>query len=379
MMARGLLSVARIGGGAGADARPGGGDGGDRGGPDRGAAGCTTVRGRGRRESGAFGGGPSNGRFCGPPCRSGVVLMLVSLNANLPRYAIERYLGTRRVGGVRSGGLLHDGGQHGGERFGPGGHAPAGARLQRRRPGPRFRRLCRSSARVVLALGAGRRAGCGSRGRRPILGLLYRPEYAACTAGCSVAVMAAALAGYVAEHFGYVITSARAFRVQMPLFGAVAATSRHCELAAGAALRAARRGSGAGRSRRGCRLAGEIWVLGRAIGRDGARALNGEFGKEISRARRLGCCCGCWSSPSHGRRASGCRAWAHLHGCWAWWRLPPGVAAAVRRRAFRPPNLVLALAAVLVVWSALPSSGAWTGTSPWCGWPRAWNWWRWSG
>ena len=56
-----------------------------------------------------------------------------------------------------------------------------------------------------------------------MLRLVYRPEYAV-HSGLLVAFMGAAVAGYVAIALGYVITAARAFNAQAPLFCGVAAS-----------------------------------------------------------------------------------------------------------------------------------------------------------
>jgi O-antigen/teichoic acid export membrane protein len=59
---------------------------------------------------------------------------------------------------------------------------------------------------------------------RWVLGLLYRAEYAAYS-GLLVSAMAAAVLACAGGALGYVITSARAFAAQAPLFALVAAVS----------------------------------------------------------------------------------------------------------------------------------------------------------
>jgi O-antigen/teichoic acid export membrane protein len=193
----------------------------------------------------------------------GVVLMLVSLNSNLPRYAIEHRLGTRELGAFAAVASFMTAGSAVVNALGQAA-TPRLARAFSERDRARFLRLCRQLGAVVLALGAAGVAVAAVAGKI-ILSVLYRPEYAAYS-GILVAVMAAALAGYVAATFGYIITSARAFHVQMPLFCAVAAASGAASWLlvprfglAGAAMALA--------IAAGVQLCGEFWVLRRALGR----------------------------------------------------------------------------------------------------------------
>jgi O-antigen/teichoic acid export membrane protein len=71
-------------------------------------------------------------------------------------------------------------------------------------------------------LGAAGAAGAAVVGAA-LLRILYRPEFAD-YAGLLVVVMLAAIPVYLAGALGYLITSARAFDVQLPLFCAVAAS-----------------------------------------------------------------------------------------------------------------------------------------------------------
>jgi O-antigen/teichoic acid export membrane protein len=59
---------------------------------------------------------------------------------------------------------------------------------------------------------------------RELLTVLYRPEYAEHADALGPLMLAAGI-GYVATFLYYAMTSARLFRMQLPLFGAVAATS----------------------------------------------------------------------------------------------------------------------------------------------------------
>jgi O-antigen/teichoic acid export membrane protein len=149
----------------------------------------------------------------------GVVLMLVSLTINVPRYAIERYLGTRELGAFAAVGS-----------FIAVGSAVVGALGQSAMPRlaicfsagdlGRFRELALKLSALSLALGVAGVIAAAVAGRL-VLGLAYRPEYAAYN-GLLVAVMAAGVPRYVAIMLGYVLTSARSFGPQMPLL--VAAT-----------------------------------------------------------------------------------------------------------------------------------------------------------
>jgi len=151
----------------------------------------------------------------------GLVLMLVTLNTNLPRYAIERFAGIRELGAFAAvAGFLTAGntiinalGQSATPRL---------ARYFHDRDVARFRRLMLQLGGISVALGAAGVSGAVLLGAS-ILRLLYRDEYAQ-YAGLLAAVMFAGIPIYVASTLGYVITSVRAFDAQLPLFGAVAAT-----------------------------------------------------------------------------------------------------------------------------------------------------------
>lgn len=151
----------------------------------------------------------------------GAVLMLASLNTNLPRYAIERFLGLPELGAfaavvsfVTAGGTIVNAlGQAATPRL---------ARHAASSEGQRFRTLALKLAGLAAGLGlAGMLAAylVGST----VLSLAYRPEYAAYS-GLLTGVMGAAIPAYVAGVLGYAVTAARAFDAQVPLFAAVAAT-----------------------------------------------------------------------------------------------------------------------------------------------------------
>lgn len=150
----------------------------------------------------------------------GLVMMLLSLNVNIPRYFIEWHLGERELGifaamaylqlaGVTVVGAL---GQSASPRL---------AKYYAMGNGPAFRALLLKlisigallgGAGVLIALVAG----------REVLVLLYGPEYVRYE--LFVWLMAAAGVSYVASCLGYGMTAARYFRVQMPLFAIVTGT-----------------------------------------------------------------------------------------------------------------------------------------------------------
>jgi O-antigen/teichoic acid export membrane protein len=152
----------------------------------------------------------------------GVVLMLVSLTANLPRYAIEHHLGTRPLGAFAAVASFIAAGSTVANALGQSA-TPRLARYFSADKLREFRSLAWKLAGISVLLGGAGIAGAALLGRF-ILRVLYRPDYAAFS-GLLVAVMAAGTLGYVAVSLGYVITSARAFVSQAPLLALVAATS----------------------------------------------------------------------------------------------------------------------------------------------------------
>lgn len=144
----------------------------------------------------------------------GVVMMLNSLNANVPRYVVEHHLGQRELGifaalaylQIAESTVVNALGQSATPRL-------AGHFLQRQLLA--FRSLNRRLLAIALILGG---AGvlvavlCGHF----LLGLIYRSEYAAYTI-VFIWLMAGAALSNLAAFLGYGLTAARRFRVQMPL------------------------------------------------------------------------------------------------------------------------------------------------------------------
>jgi O-antigen/teichoic acid export membrane protein len=151
----------------------------------------------------------------------GLVLLLISLNTNLPRYVIERQLGLRELGAYAAVAAFVTVGSTVVNALGQSAtpqlahHAEAGERKQ-------FLRLTMGLAGWVLALGLAGMATAYVLGPM-VLALVYRGEFAAYS-DLLVAVMGAATLGYVGIALGFAITAARAFDAQAALFCVVAAT-----------------------------------------------------------------------------------------------------------------------------------------------------------
>lgn len=149
----------------------------------------------------------------------GVVLMLVSLNTNLPRYAVEHYLGARELGVFAAVASFIAVGSTIANALGQS-STPRLARYFIERDLLRFRGLVFRLAGLAILLGAAGVFIAVTLGK-VVLRLIYRPEYEAYN-GLLVAVMGAATLGYLAIALGYAVTAARVFKAQMPLFGCAA-------------------------------------------------------------------------------------------------------------------------------------------------------------
>ena len=191
----------------------------------------------------------------------GLVLMLVTLNTNLPRYAIEQKLGTRELGAFAAVAGFLAGGNTVVNALGQSA-TPRLARYFAEGDRRGFRRLTIRLAALSAGLGAAGIAGALLLGA-PLLRILYRPEFAQ-YAGLLAVLMAAAAPIYIAGTLGYVITSVRAFDVQLPLFCAVAAA---CALASWLLVpRFGLMGAPAALGVAACvQVAGELAILARAF------------------------------------------------------------------------------------------------------------------
>jgi O-antigen/teichoic acid export membrane protein len=195
----------------------------------------------------------------------GVVLMLVSYTSNVPRYVVEHYLGTRGLGVFAAVAAFLMAGSTVVSALGQS-VTPRLARYFSQRDTVQFRRLTLRLVALALALGAVGVAGAAVAGSF-VLRIFYSAEYGAYGRLLTELMGAAALV-YVAAALGFVITSARSFLAQMPVLALVVATSAVAGWLlvpvmglSGAALAVA-----AGAS---VQIAGELWILRRALGRLG--------------------------------------------------------------------------------------------------------------
>lgn len=144
----------------------------------------------------------------------GIVMALLSFGTNIPRYFIERDLGTRELGifaalayPLAAGTMVVNAlGQSATPRL---------ARYYADGDHRAFSSLMRKLLFLGVAVGAGGTLVIWLAGR-PILRLLYRPEYAD-HVGTFLWLGIAAGVGYVASLLGYAMTAARYLRVQLPL------------------------------------------------------------------------------------------------------------------------------------------------------------------
>jgi len=148
--------------------------------------------------------------------------MLISLNTNIPRYFIERYLGERELGIFGAISYLMVAGQMVVSALAESA-SPRLAKYYAAGNSTAFRTLLIKLVGVGLLLGAGG-VLVAIVGGKEVLTLIYRPEYAE-RVDLFLWLMVAAGIGYVSSFLGYGMTAARYFRVQMPLFALVTGTS----------------------------------------------------------------------------------------------------------------------------------------------------------
>lgn len=157
----------------------------------------------------------------------GLVMMLLSLNTNIPRYLLERYLGEGELGIFASLAYLLSAGTMVISALGQ----SASPRLAQTYTGnrmPAFRRL------VFQLLGIG--ALLGVTGilisvflGKELLTLFYTSTYAD-SADVLVLVMIAAAIGYLSSFMGHAMTAARYLKIQLPLFVVVVASTSAASL-----------------------------------------------------------------------------------------------------------------------------------------------------
>jgi O-antigen/teichoic acid export membrane protein len=152
----------------------------------------------------------------------GVVMFLISLNTNIPRYFVENHLGLRELGVFAALWYLTMAGGMVELAIGHAAHARL-ARLWAVGDRGGFRSLLLRQLGAAGLLGAAA-AGIAAVLGRPLLWLLYGPEYAD-HAALLTWILAGAAVGYVASQLNFGMTAARRFFVQAPLFLAVNAVT----------------------------------------------------------------------------------------------------------------------------------------------------------
>ena len=152
----------------------------------------------------------------------GFVMMLISLNINIPRYFIERYLGERELGFFAAIGYLMVAGTMVVNALGESAN-PRLAKYYATGDSLAFRTLLLKLVGIGILIG-GIGVLVSVMAGRQILTLLYSPEYAEYT-GILIRLMLATAVNYVASLLGYGMTAARYFRIQMPIFALVTVIS----------------------------------------------------------------------------------------------------------------------------------------------------------
>jgi O-antigen/teichoic acid export membrane protein len=145
----------------------------------------------------------------------GIVMALISFNANIPRYFIERHLGTWDLGIFAAVAYPLAAGATVANALGQSA-VPRLARYYANEDYQAFSSLMRKLLCLGLAIGMGGILLIWLAGR-PVLLLLYRPEYSD-RVGIFLWLGLAAGIGYVASFLGYAMTAARYFRAQLPVF-----------------------------------------------------------------------------------------------------------------------------------------------------------------
>jgi O-antigen/teichoic acid export membrane protein len=159
----------------------------------------------------------------------GVVLMLVSLQTNVPRYFVQHRLGTDELGVFAALASVFIAGNLFVNAIGQS-VSPRMARAFAAQDWDGFRRGLGLVMAGAIALGS-----CGAAlalvWGRPILALLFGAPYAARAPTFTTLMLVAGLA-YIGSALGYALTAVRCFAAQLPMFAAVVAA----EIAASAAL-----------------------------------------------------------------------------------------------------------------------------------------------
>jgi len=144
----------------------------------------------------------------------GMVMVLVSLNTNIPRYFVAHYLGEASLGYFAALAYVMVAGYTVMNALGQSA-TPRLARYYQSNHSA-FKRLLAKMLVVAAAVGAAGILAAVLWGR-PLLTLLYRRDYAQ-HADVFVWVMVAAAISYMSSMLGYGMTAARIYRAQVPLF-----------------------------------------------------------------------------------------------------------------------------------------------------------------
>ena len=150
----------------------------------------------------------------------GLVMLLSSLNSNIPRYFIQKELGDAKLGIFAAMAYLLVAGNTVVAALGQSA-SPRLAKYFAARDTKAYCRLLLRLAAIGASLGAsGILLALGAGG--PVLTLLYTSEFSK-QVDVLVWLMVAGTFTYIAAFLGYGMTAARRFRVQLPLFALVAA------------------------------------------------------------------------------------------------------------------------------------------------------------
>jgi O-antigen/teichoic acid export membrane protein len=152
----------------------------------------------------------------------GVVMLLLSLNANIPRYFMERHGGDRALGILAALSYLSAAGYQVVSALGQAA-SPRLARYHHQGARPAFRRLLLRFVALMIAIGVAGVVAALVAGR-PLLRFLYRPEYAEYHVAF-VWIMAAGGVSYVCAAFGFAATARQQLAQQPPILLAVVAVS----------------------------------------------------------------------------------------------------------------------------------------------------------
>jgi O-antigen/teichoic acid export membrane protein len=146
----------------------------------------------------------------------GMVMVLASLNTNIPRYFVEHFHGEAALGYFAALGYVMVAGYTVMGALGQSA-TPRLARYRVSDPAA-FRRLLTKMLVISAAVGGAGILLAAYLGR-PLLTFLYRRDYAD-YANVFVWVMVAAAISYISSMLGYAMTAARIYRAQVPLFAA---------------------------------------------------------------------------------------------------------------------------------------------------------------